>query len=128
MSFKLKTTHYYIPLNMKQYDSYLILGCHFPSKCIDIINSNSSLPFFNNKLKHQFNCEIIEILTPIHDQKEQTQFFLKISLEQSDKSILKLDSIKDLQFDKFYEVMEIFELEKLQPYLISIPICRLLPQ
>ncbi len=51
---------------MKQYDSYLILGCHFPKSGIELIISNSSLKYFNNKIKNIF---IKELFNKIKNKK-----------------------------------------------------------
>jgi len=112
---------------MKQYDSYLIYGCHFPSLGVEIILANSSLKFFNNKIKDLYNCEIIQLNIPINDEKCIKQYFLKINVEQSEQGIIKLENIKDIDITKFKEVMEMFEIDAIEPYMIAVPICRDLP-
>lgn len=112
---------------MKQYDSYLIYGCHFPKKAVEIITTNSSLRYFNNKIRLSYNCEIVEANVPISDTKTMKQYFLKICLDQSEQSILKLDQIKDLDISKFKELLELFEIDDIEPYFIGVPILRELP-
>lgn len=112
---------------MKQYDSYLILGCHFPKSGIDLITGNSSLKYFNNKIKNLYGCEIIEANVPVSEKNIIKQYYVKISTEQSDESILKLESLKNKEYDKFKELLGIFEIESREPYLIAVPIVRELP-
>ena len=112
---------------MKQYDSYLIFGCHFPRKAIEIIESNSSIRFFNKKIKELYNCEIIEAIVPINEKYNIKNYFLKIIVEQSDDSILKVEKIKDIDSSKFLELLDVFELDRIEPYLISVPFIRDLP-
>jgi len=112
---------------MKQYDSYLILGCHFPKSGIELIISNSSLKYFNNKIKNLYGCEIIEVNVPISDVNMIKQYYVKICMEQSDESILKLESLVNKDYVKFKELLGIFEIESREPYLIAVPIVRELP-
>ncbi len=112
---------------MKQYDSYLILGCHFPISGIELINGNSSLKYFNNKIKNLYECEIIEVNVPISDVNMIKQYYVKICLEQSEDSILKLESLVNKDYDKFKELLGIFEIDNRDPYLIAVPIVRELP-
>jgi len=109
---------------MKQYDSYLIYGCHFPGQFVSIITQNSSLKYFNNKLKNQYNCVILELNVPVHDNKVIKQYFLKIEVEQSDMGIIKMSNLQGASVLNFQKVLEIFEMNKIDPYLISIPIIR----
>lgn len=110
---------------MKQYDSHLILGCHFPKQAIDIIKMHSSIHFFNTKIRALYNCEIIEVLVPITENVILTQYYLKICLDQSENSILRLNQL-DGDTTPFKEVLKTFELDEREPYLIAIPIVRLL--
>jgi len=113
--------------NMKQYDSYLIYGIHFPKKGVDLVNANSSLKFFNSKIRTTYNCEIFEATVPIKDDVSIKQYFLKLCIEQSDQTLLKIDKIKDVNLDKYKDLLEIFEMDYIEPYLIAIPIIRDLP-
>jgi hypothetical protein len=110
---------------MKQYDSYIIYGCHFPNSIFEIITKNTSLTFFNSKIGPQFHCKIHEFEVPISESSTQTKYFLAIILEQSDNSILQLSNIGD-SCDKtgFYKMLETFDINKIEPYLISVPIIR----
>lgn len=112
---------------MKQYDSYLILGCHFPRSGIELILGNSSLNFFNNKIRNLYNCEIIEVNVPISDVNMMKQYYVKICMEQSEQAIMNINNLAHLNYDKFNELLGIFEIERRDPYLIAIPIVRELP-
>ena len=114
----------YVLANMKQYDSYLIYGCHFPSKCVNIIKEHSTLKYFNQKLQTQYNCYIFEANIPHMDDTILTRYFLQILLEQSDASIIKLDKLDKLEKGGYEEVLKLFELDVIEPYLISVPIVR----
>ena len=109
---------------MKQYDSYMIYGCHFPNNIFEIITKNTSLSFFNSKISAQYNCKIHEFEVPISESTTQKKYFLAIILEQSDHSILKLSSIGEQNYPGFYKMLEIFDIHKIEPYLISVPIVR----
>jgi len=111
---------------MKQYDSYIILGCHFPVGCIKLIMENSTLKYFNSKIKISHNCEILEVETPLTDDKTYKTYYLKINIEQSEQSIIKLDKL-DYDKNKYRALLEIFDMEYMGPYLISIPVVRDLP-
>ena len=113
---------------MKQYDSYMIYGCHFPNNLFEIITKNTSLSFFNSKISSLYQCKIHEFEVPISESRTQTKYFLAIILEQSDNSILKLCSINSVDKTGFYKMLETFDIHKINPYLISVPIIRnLLP-
>jgi hypothetical protein len=109
---------------MKQYDSYMIYGCHFPNNIFEIITKNTSLSFFNSKISAQYNCKIHEFEVPISESTMQKKYFLAIILDQSDHSILKLSSIEEQNYPGFYKMLEIFDIQKIEPYLISVPIVR----
>jgi hypothetical protein len=109
---------------MKQYDSYIIYGCHFPNSIFEIITKNTSLSFFNSKIGPQFHCKIHEFEVPISESKTQKKYFLAIILEQSDNSILQLSSIEEHNYPGFYKILETFDIQKIEPYLISVPIIR----
>ena len=111
---------------MKQYDSYIIYGCHFPEPMYKMITKNTSLTFFNSKIGPQFQCKIHELDIPISQTHDQKKYFLAIILEQSDESILQLDNIKNADKTGFYKILETFDIDKKEPYLISVPIVRLL--
>lgn len=111
---------------MKQYDSYIIYGCHFPEPMYKMITKNTSLTFFNSKIGTQFQCKIHELDIPISQIHDQKKYFLAIILEQSDESILQLDNIKNADKTGFYKILETFDIDKKEPYLISVPIVRLL--
>jgi hypothetical protein len=110
---------------MKQYDSYIIYGCHFPNNIIEIITKNTSISFFNSKISSQFRCKIHELEVPISEFRTQIKYFLEIILDQSDHSILQLSNIGN-SCDKigFYKMLETFAMNKIEPYLISVPIVR----
>lgn len=109
---------------MKQYDSYIIYGCHFPNSIFEIITKTTSLSFFNSKIIPQFHCKIYEFEVPISEFKTQKKYFLAIILEQSDNSILKLSNIGEKDYPGFYKMLETFDINKIEPYLISVPIVR----
>ena len=109
---------------MKQYDSYIIYGCHFPEIIYKMITKNTSLSFFNSKIGPQFQCKIHEFFVPISDNQTQTKYFLTILLEQSDQSILQFDNLKSIDKTGFYRMLETFDIMKREPYLISVPIVR----
>jgi hypothetical protein len=109
---------------MKQYDSYIIYGCHFPEIIYKMITKNTSLTFFNSKVGSQFNCKIHEFYIPISENRIQKKYFLEIILDKSDSSILKLESLISIDKTGFYKMLEIFDIDKEEPYLISIPIVR----
>ena len=111
---------------MKQYDSYLIFGCHFPRNGVNLILLKSSLEDFNRKIRLLYNCEIIEMNIPISDDNIIKQYYLRICIEQSDNSIIKIDKLSEVDIKKFGRVLNIFEMD-IEPYLIGIPIVRELP-
>jgi hypothetical protein len=109
---------------MKQYDSYIIYGCHFPNSIFELITKNTSLTFFNSKISAQFHCKIHEFEVPISESSTQKKYFLAIILEQSDHSILQLSNIGGSNYPGFYKMLETFDINKIEPYLISVPIVR----
>ena len=109
---------------MKQFDSYIIYGCHFPENIYNMIMKNTSLSFFNSKISFQFNCKIYELDIPIYEKTEQKIYFLGIILEQSDASILQYDNIKNIDKTGYYKMLETFDIDNKDPYLISVPIVR----
>ena len=113
-----------IDRNMKQYDSYLIYGCHFPEKIIKLIESHSSLSYFNEKIKNQYNCKIIAFDVPIIEDIIKKKYYLSVIVEQSEESIIRNNDIKD---GGFSEVLKLFDMDEIKPYFISVPIVRNLP-
>ena len=111
---------------MKQYDSYIIYGCHFPESMYKIITKNTSLSFFNSKIEHQFRCKIYEFDVPISENCNQKRYFLAIILEQSDSSILIFENLCKIDKTGYYKMLETFDIDKKEPYLISVPIVRLI--
>ena len=109
---------------MKQFDSYLIYGCHSPSKSIKLITEHSSLKYFNNKLIQQYNCEILELSIPHINNEQYNRYFLRIIVEQSDDAIIKLDNLVKISKKGYEEVLRMFEIDEIEPYLISVPIVR----
>ena len=109
---------------MKQYDSCIIYGCHFPESIYKMITKNTSLSFFNSKIEPQFKCKIYEYDVPISENISQNKYFLAIVLEQSDQSILQFDNLKNLDKNGFYKILETINIDKIEPYIISIPIVR----
>ena len=109
---------------MKQFDSYIIYGCHFPDLIYKMITKNTSLTFFNSKIGPQFQCKIHEFDIPISQTQDQKKYFLAIILEQSDTSILQYDNIKNVDKTGFYKILETFDIDKIEPYLISVSIVR----
>lgn len=114
---------------MKQFDSYLLFGCHFPKKFVDIILKNSSLKFFNSKISKTYNCEIIKLNVLFSDNFHQENFFLKIlPSNDSPSNIIKHEDIKDLlnedKINKFKSLLESLDQPVIEPYLTSIPIYR----
>jgi hypothetical protein len=111
---------------MKQYDSYIIYGSHFPESIYKMITKNTSLSFFNYKIEQQFQCKIYEFDVPISENNNQKRYFLAIILEQSDSSILMIDNFCKIDKTNYYKMLETFDIDKKEPYLISVPIVRLL--
>jgi len=109
---------------MKQYDSCIIYGCHFPESIYKMITKNTSLSFFNSKIETQFKCKIYEYDVPISENISKKKYFLAIVLEQSDQSILQFDYLKNLDKNGFYKILETFDIDKREPYIISVPILR----
>jgi len=101
-----------------KYSAVLIHGCHFPESAVKIIETNSSLSYFNKKLKSHYNCEILEIPVLVSDEEVNVKYFLSICSNQDDKSILN----KLGNFHKFGEALELFDLENITPYFIAVPI------
>jgi hypothetical protein len=89
-----------------------------------IITKNTSPTFFNSKIGSQFQCKIHEFDVPISQIQDQKKYFLAIILEQSDTSILEYENIKNVDKTGFYKMLEIFNIDKKEPYLISVPIIR----
>lgn len=112
---------------MKQYDSYMIFGCHFPKSAISLITANSSLKYFNEKIRQTYGCEIVELFVPINEKDSIKQYFVRIIVEQSDPSIIKYNLIKDIDLTKYKDLLGIFELDNKEPYIIAVPIVRELP-
>jgi len=102
----------------------MIYGCHFPNNIFEIITKNTSISFFNSKISAQYNCKIHEFEVPISESTTQKKYFLGIILDQSDHSILKLSSIGEQNYQGFYKMLETFDIQKIEPYLISVPIVR----
>ena len=92
-------------------DSYLIYGCHFGQHLVEIVNRTSNLQFFNRKIEELYNVSILEL---------GGQYYLQLCLEQSDPQMMDVEKIKDVDVEKFYKVLEMFEMEKKPPYLISV--------
>jgi len=109
---------------MKQYDSYILYGCHFPEVVYKIITKNTSLSFFNSKISAQYQCKIYELDVPISENYEQKKYFLSIILEQSDHSIINPSNLINIDITGFYKLLETFDITKREPYLISVPIVR----
>jgi hypothetical protein len=109
---------------MKQYDSCIIYGCHFPESIYKMITKNTSLNFFNSKIEPQFKCKIFEFDVPISENISKNKYFLAIMIEQSDQSILQFDNFKNLDKNGFYKILATFDIGKREPYLISVPIIR----
>ena len=109
---------------MKQYDSCIIYGCHFPELIYKMIIKNTSLSFFNSKIEAQFKCKIYEYDVPILENISQKKYFLAIIQEQSDQSILQFDNLKNIDKNGFYKILTTFDIENREPYLISVPIVR----
>jgi len=109
---------------MKQFDSYLIYGCHFPSRCINMITEHSNLKFFNTKISSQYNCDIVKLNVPHADDIINQKYFLRILVEQSDEGLMKLENVVDIDKKGYHELVNMFELDKIEPYLISVPIVR----
>jgi hypothetical protein len=109
---------------MKQYDSCIIYGCHFPQTIYKMITKNTSLSFFNSKIEPQFQCKIYEFDVPISENIIQKKYFLGIIIEQSDPSIIQFDNLKNIDITGFYKILETFDIDKRKPYFISVPIIR----
>jgi hypothetical protein len=109
---------------MKQYDSCIIYGCHFPELIYKMITKNTSLSFFNSKIEPQFKCKIYEFDIPISENIVQKKYFLGIIIEQSDASIIHFDNLKNIDITGFYKILETFDMPKREPYFISVPIIR----
>jgi hypothetical protein len=61
---------------------------------------------------------------PISENQTQIKYFLAIILEQSDHSILQLSNIGEYNYSGFYKMLETFDMNKIDPYFISVPIVR----
>jgi len=110
---------------VKYYDSYIVYGCHFPEHVIKIIETNSSINYFNKKIRNQYNCEILELLVPVRHDLEIKKYFLSICTEKSDPSILLKVDENDCK--KFKDFLVKFDLDEVDPYFISVPVVRDLP-
>lgn len=113
---------------MKQFDSYIVYGCHFPEKSIKLITSHSSLNYFNNKIKTQYNCEILELEVPLYNKYTKNKYFLSIIIDKSNQTILKLDKLEQISLKGYTTLLKMFDLTKIDPYLISVPVVRNLPE
>jgi len=100
-----------------KYSSFLIYGCNFPENLIKIIETNSSLSYFNKKIKNQYNCEIIKIPVLVDNTTLIEKYYLVVNMNRDDNSIIK--TIPD---NKFKEALKLFEMEIIEPYYISVPI------
>ena len=109
---------------MKHFDSYIIYGCHFPEQLYKIITKNTNINFFNSKISSQYFCKIYEFDIPISENTNKKKYFLGIIIDQSDMSILQFENIKNINKNGFYNMLEIFNINKIEPYLISVPIFR----
>lgn len=109
---------------MKQFDSYIIYGCHFSENNYKMIIKSTNLNNFNSIIFSQYKCKIYEFNVPISDRIEKKKYFLGINLEQSDTSILKIENLENINKDGFYKLLETFNIDKKDPYLISVPIIR----
>lgn len=113
---------------MKQYDSFLIYGCHFSENIYELIKKNTSIKYFNTKINNLYKCTIHELNIPIYTDNnihtEIKKYFLGINIEQSDVSIIEYDKIKEIDKSGYYKILEMFDISKIDPYLISIPIVR----
>ena len=109
---------------MKQYDSFIIYGCHFSELIYKMITKNTSLSFFNSKIETQFQCKIYEFDVPITQNINKNKYFLGIIIEQSDPSIIQFDNLKNLDQHGFYKLLETINIDKREPYIISVPIVR----
>jgi hypothetical protein len=89
-----------------------------------MITKNTSLTFFNSKIGPQFHCKIHEFDVPILQNQDQKKYFLAIILDQSDASIFQFDNIKNVDKTGFYKMLDTFDIDKKEPYLISVPIVR----
>ena len=67
------------------------------------------------KIKNVYNCEIIEATIPITDNQLFKQYYLKIIIEQSDPSILKVDKLKEIDIEKYKQVDDINVVINKQP-------------
>ena len=109
---------------MKQFDSYIIYGCHFSENNYKIILKSTNLNTFNSKLCSEYKCKIYEFNVPISENIEKKKYFLGINLEQSDTSTFKIENLENIDKKGFYKILETFNIDKKDPYLISIPIVR----
>ena len=109
---------------MKQFDSYIIYGCHFSEHLYNIIIKNTNLNFFNSKISSQYCCKIHEFDIPISENASKKKYFLGIIIDQSDMSILELSNLHNINKAGFYNMLEVFNINKREPYLISVPIFR----
>jgi hypothetical protein len=109
---------------MKQFDSYIIYGCHFSENNYKMILKSTNLNIFNSIIYSEYKCKIYEFNIPISDNRCRKKYFLGINLEQSDTSILKIENLENIEKNGFYKLLETFNIDKKEPYLISVPIIR----
>jgi len=109
---------------MKQFDSYIIYGCHFPEYLYKIVTKNTNINFFNSKISTQYSCKIYDFDIPISENTSKKKYFLGIIIDQSDMSILQFENIQNINKAGFYNMLEVFNIHKREPYFISVPILR----
>lgn len=114
---------------MKQFDSYLLFGCHLSNQLIEIILKNTTLNFFNSKISLLYDCEIIKLNVIMTDTYNQENYFLKIRYDnEGPTNLLRSDDFNELlnetKIQKFEKLLETLDQQVVKPYLISIPIVR----
>ena len=112
---------------MKQFDSYLLFGTHLSERIVNLILRNTSLNYFNIKLK-QYNCEIVKLNVIMTDNFQQTNYFLRILYDLSSNNLIRYEDLKDLgdeeRIGNFKKLLNDLSQPVIDPYLISVPIVR----
>jgi len=112
---------------MKHYDSYLLFGTHLSERIVGLILKNSSLNFFNSKIK-TYGCEIVKLNVIMTDELQQSNYFLRISGDLSSNNLIRNEDLRELlnqeKIDNFKKLLDDLSQPVIEPYLMSVPIVR----
>ena len=119
---------------MKEFDSYIIYGCHFPTKFGLLVENK--IEKLNNNLRANYGIEILKLNVPTKEIEKKlfvkNQYFVSIILNIGERNFLRNNiffennKLKQKIIDKvvlFKKFMKKFELE-VDPIFLSIPIVR----